>query len=138
VTGRRGTDGFTLMEMMVVIVVMGLLLGLVLTRGPERSPMLELRAAASQVAQGLRLARTEAIAADQPVRFTLDPARHGFVIDGKTHTLPPEIAIAAPKAGIIFMPDGSASRGMIRLGLGKLRMAIKIHWLTGHVDILPG
>jgi general secretion pathway protein H len=137
VRGSHGTDGFTLMEVMVVIVVMGLLLAVVLTRGPERSPMLELRAAAGQVAQGLRLARTEAIAADRPVRFVLDPGRHGFAIDGKTEVLPPEIAIAAPRAGVIFMPDGSASSCMIRLALGRLRMTVKTHWLTGHVDILP-
>jgi general secretion pathway protein H len=52
-----GQAGFTLIEMIVLLVVIGLVLSLFIQRGPMRSPALEARVAADQVAQGLRLAR---------------------------------------------------------------------------------
>lgn len=127
--------GFTLIEVMVVLAVMGLLLGLVLTRGPQRSPTLELRAAASRVAQALRLARTQAIATDRPVRFIVDPARHAFGAEGKIHILPGTIALSGPKGGIVFEPDGSASSGVIGVALGRLRAVVTVDWLTGQVSV---
>src|SRR5208282_6754454 len=59
---RSRPDGFTLIELAVVLAIMGLMLALVLAHGPMRSPTLQTRAAAAQVAQGLRSARARAIA----------------------------------------------------------------------------
>jgi prepilin-type N-terminal cleavage/methylation domain-containing protein len=58
--------GFTLIEMIVVVVVIGLVLSLFIQRGPMRSPALEARAAANEVAESLRLARSRAIFANGP------------------------------------------------------------------------
>jgi prepilin-type N-terminal cleavage/methylation domain-containing protein len=53
----RRQAGFTLLEMIIVIAVLGMALGLVVTRGPMRSQTMEMQAAVNQVAQGLRVAR---------------------------------------------------------------------------------
>jgi general secretion pathway protein H len=143
---RQGEAGFTLLEMIVVLVVLGLAVGLVLTRGPVRSRTLELRAAASEMAAGLRTARAEAIKLDRPVTFLLDLARHSYSIDGaRPRPLPPRMAlslIAVSGAtqgrrlgGITFEPDGSATGGRIELADGARRLQVGVDWLTGRVSI---
>lgn len=121
--------------MLIVILVMALLLTLVLTHGPIRSPTLELKSAASRVAQALSLARTEAIATGRPVPFVVDPAGHEFGPPGRMLAVPPGIAITASGPSIVFEPDGSARSGTIALGLGKMRLTIVVHWLNGRVSI---
>ncbi len=133
-------SGFTLMEVMVVIVIMGLLLALVVERGPARSATLTLRAAASQVAGTLRAERGAAVAADRPVTFLLDPAGRAFGEQGSMRPLPPGVVASLttrPPGGLVFQPDGSASNGVIRLVLGNISAVVMVNWLTGDVSIGP-
>ena len=67
----RTTAGFTLIEVLVVLVILGLTIALIVSRGPARSTGFDLRATAGSVAQQLRLTRSEAIATDRITRFTL-------------------------------------------------------------------
>jgi general secretion pathway protein H len=141
-----GEAGFTLIEMIVVLVVLGLALGILLTRGPVRSRTLELRAAAGELAAGLRVARAQAIKLDRPVTFLLDLARHSYSIDGaRPRPLPPQmplslIAVSGDTlgrrlGGITFEPDGSATGGQIGIGGQARRIRIGVDWLTGRVSI---
>lgn len=128
---------------MVVLAVLGLLLALLLGRGPVRSPILDLRAAAGQVAQGLRVARSQAIAANRVVAFTLDAAGHGFRLDGGTvQPLPIDVAARLALPGgvlaIRFAPDGSASGGEVSLAAGGRAMRVAVDWLTGRVSVGDG
>lgn len=131
----RRADGFTLMEMMIVIVVMGLLLGLVLTNRPDRSPTLDLRAATSRVAQALRLARARSIATDRPVAFIIDPHTRSFGTLVQRYLLPRGVVMRQTGQPILFEPDGSATSGAIMLGVGRMRREIRVHWLTGQVSV---
>jgi general secretion pathway protein H len=124
--------GFTLIEMIVVLVVLGLTLGLVIGRGPMHSTSLDARTAAREVAQVLRLARSRAIALDRPVWVSLANVAHG---------VPRAVGVAAtsftgePIAGISFAPDGSSSGARIALGeLGSVRHVV-VDWLTGRVSV---
>jgi general secretion pathway protein H len=139
-------DGFTLIEVLVVLLIVGMALGLVLTRGPPRSPALQARTAIRELAQDLRLARGRAIALDRPVGVTLDAAAHGWRLDGSPpRALPPTLNVAmltvaslspAPEAGrIVFAPDGSSSGGKIDLSGANLRMRVTVDWLTGRVGV---
>ncbi len=132
--GREG--GFTLIEVLVVLVVMGLTVGLVLGRGPLRSAGLETRAAANGIAGALRAARSRAIAGDQAVTVAIDPARHML----RVGTAPPRplaagVALAAPVAGITFAPDGSSTGGRIDLANGPFHSQVSVDWLTGRVAV---
>jgi general secretion pathway protein H len=117
-------SGFTLMEMLVVIAVMGLILLLVTGYGPPRSHRLEAQAAAQEVAQAMRAARGRAIAQGQAVTLVL-PHLPGWLA----------VSVQAPPGGIVFAPDGSASGGQVRLEGDGQALAVRADWLTGRVDI---
>lgn len=134
-----GCAGFTLLEMIIVLVILGLALGLVATRGPMRSRGLDLRAAADDLAQGLRAARGQAIAAGGAVVVRLEAG--GFRIgNGRLHALP-GMSIAASTLGgqtqsrIRFTPDGSSSGAIIALADQAGRISVGVDWLTGRVHI---
>jgi general secretion pathway protein H len=120
---------------MIVIVVMGLMLTLVLGRGPSHSPTLALQAATSRVAQALRLARTDAIAHGRPVSFRLDAVQSVFGPPGHVEAMAPGIAMAATRPFIVFEPDGSATSGVIGLSLRAMRTEITVHWVNGRVSV---
>jgi general secretion pathway protein H len=144
---KHGAAGFTLIELMVVLVIMGLMLGLVLRNGPMRSPVLQTRAAAAQVAQGLRSARARAIALNHPVTFSLDVEDHSFrVDDAAPQMLPATLQLAAltvagkasrqrNDSNISFAPDGSSSGGRIELAGNGVRLLVGVDWLTGLVSV---
>jgi general secretion pathway protein H len=145
-TSRNKEAGFTLIEMIVVLVMLGLVVGVVLTRGPMRSRTLELRAAASELAAGLRIARAQAIKLDRPVTFLIDLARHSYSIDGaRARALPLRMALSIIAVsgdtlgrrlgGITFEPDGSATGGRIEIADGDRRLQVGVDWLTGRVSV---
>ncbi len=140
--------GFTLLEMAVVLVVMGVLLGLALTRGAPRGLAVRPRDAAQQIADALRDARGRAIASGRLVEFRLDLAHHAFrVADDAPHALPPQMALnlttisraadALHDAGAIrFSPDGSASGGRIVIAdAAHHRAEVAVAWLDGLVTV---
>jgi general secretion pathway protein H len=132
-TYRRGARGFTLIEMIVVLAVLGLALVLVVTHGPMRSPRLELDGEARQVAGVLRLARSRAIAEERAVTVAFDTG--GYRLDrgapvGWTNGVSP-----AGNGVISFTPDGGSSGGVIVLRGGERQVAIGVDWLTGRVVV---
>ena len=146
--GPRPTDpesGFTLLETLVVVLLLGLVAGIVLQRGPARSPRLDLRAAGSETARTFRLARTRAIAANRPVAVRIDaPARTYALGTDAPHTWPDTVAVTllatAPGSqggitGVTFAPDGSSSGAHLVLSQNDRRLAIDVDWLTGRIGV---
>ena len=137
--------GFTLIAMLVVLVILGLTVALIVSRGPARSTGFDLRATAGDVAQQLRLARSEAIATDHTTRFTWDPAGRRYETNGVAGPLlPPELALTMttatggpprPLGAITFTPDGSSSGGRVVLVAGHNAVAVVVDWLTGRVSV---
>jgi general secretion pathway protein H len=144
---RRPVNGFTLIELAVVLAIMGLMLALVVTRGPMRGPVLQTRAAAAQIVQGLRAARARAIALNRPATFSLDVEDHSFRIDDAApQKLPAMLQLIVlsvlDKASkqrdgsdISFAPDGSSSGGRIELTGNGTRLLVGVDWLTGRVSV---
>jgi general secretion pathway protein H len=134
--------GFTLLEMLVALAILGLLAALTLPILVKPSDGFRLRTAANDLITALRLARTGAI---------LRQAEMVVVIDLEQRTmespmmpmkrLPPDIAadmrIAAPeratasRGGFRFFPDGSSTGGDVRLRAGGREARICVSWLTG-------
>ena len=140
--GEGADAGFTLIEVLVVLAILGLVAGLVAVRGPSRSAALDLRAASGEVARAMRLARTQAIAGNAAVPVVLDPATSGYRVgDGPPRRLPAGIGlsvIAVAGAGlptISFAPDGSSSGGRVELAAGGRRVQVGVEWLTGRVVV---
>jgi general secretion pathway protein H len=144
---RRGREaGFTLIELIVVIAILGLVLALFVGRAAGPSRGLGLRAAANQLAAGLRETRAQAITADRPMELRLDLAHRVWrAADGAVTALPPTAAItlttlageiqSANSGGIQFEPDGSSSGGRIALADGNAHIEIGIDWLTGRISV---
>jgi general secretion pathway protein H len=138
--------GFTLLEVIVVVVILGLVLGMVASNGPMRSPRLAQAAAARDIRQSLQDAAARAIAQDRTTVFRLDPAsgvwregaRSGTVPAG-THIIFHGVAGFAAREGslgtVMFTPDGSASGGRITLAGPAGVQVIAIDWLTGRIKI---
>ena len=137
--------GFTLIEVIVTLAILGFALVLVAGYKPPWSSGLGLKGTASELASGLRLARSEAIATNRPVAFDLDVAGHIYRIGTAERRLPANLSIelltivgesrGASVGDIRFNPDGSSTGGRIALADGKRRMAVGVDWLTGRVSV---
>ncbi|GAD11645.1 hypothetical protein GFGA_2d0028 (plasmid) [Gluconobacter frateurii NBRC 103465] len=82
---RAGTAGFTLLEMLVVIVIAGLLASLIVSRGPLRSRALAFAMVRDKVERVLEEAREEAISGGGDVIVQVDQGAHMFVVSSASH-----------------------------------------------------
>lgn len=138
---RRGSlsalsqGGFTLIETIVVLVILGLALGIVAGFLPRRNTMLELTAATSRVAGALRLARSGAMVKGHPVVFAMVPGGHGFRLDNAQVNFGPSVTVAMAEPRILFAPDGSTSGGSLRVVVDGRQCVLLVDWLTGRVVV---
>jgi general secretion pathway protein H len=142
---RYSAAGFTLIEILVTLAVLGFALMLFVGYKAPWSATLDLKGTAAELAQQLRLARAEAIARDRPVEFALDLAHHSYRIgDAPMHLLPAGLAVRmltiageqrGPGGAIRFNPDGSSTGGRISLSAGRRQIAVGVDWLTGRVAV---
>ncbi|MEO8303868.1 MAG: GspH/FimT family pseudopilin [Betaproteobacteria bacterium] len=141
-------SGVTLLELLIVLSIMAIVAALVLPMfGGEGVSTSELKGAARQVAAGLRVARSEALATRQDTRVLLDLEQRTFRIDrdAHVHALPQKIDVklftaqsdlVSDKVGAIrFFADGGSNGGRVTLAAGSRKFDIDIDWLTGRVAI---
>jgi general secretion pathway protein H len=80
---RIHSSGFTLLELLVVLVVMGVMLGMVSMQAiPDKKQ--SLTSDAQRIALLLQLAREEAIVRNRPIAFEIDSEQFRFFIRGDT------------------------------------------------------
>lgn len=141
-----GAAGFTLLEMIVVLVVLGLSLVLVTGYRPPWSRGFDIDTTAAELASQLRLVRSEAIAGNRAVALELDlPGRRYRPGTAAARPLPRGLAIElltitgerqdAADGAIRFHPDGSSTGGRIVLADESRRIAVGVDWLTGRVSV---
>lgn len=144
--GRQ--HGFTLIEVMVVLLLLGMTYALVPPMFDIGGSTAELKAGARQVAAGLRKARSQAITGREESTLTLDVEARNFRLSGDaaTRSLPRQAEISvftaqgevvdAHTAAIRFYPDGSSTGGRVSLAMGERKFLVDVDWLTGQVEIL--
>jgi general secretion pathway protein H len=120
----KAQAGFTLLEMLVTVAVMGIVLAVLTGFMRPHSHRLEIEAAARDVARSMRTARAAAISNGAPVALVLPALPAGLTA-----------AEQAPRGGIVFAADGSSSGGQVLLSGEGQRAAVSADWLTGRVDI---
>jgi general secretion pathway protein H len=139
--------GFTLLEVVIVLVIGAIAYGLILGvpfRGASSS---DLKAAARTLASGLRQAQTMAITSRRDAMLTLDVEAREYTLPGETEPrhLPDGIDLklytaqsevtSERKGAIRFYPDGSSTGGRITVSIGERKYLVDVDWLTGRVTI---
>ncbi|MDH3659744.1 MAG: prepilin-type N-terminal cleavage/methylation domain-containing protein [Alphaproteobacteria bacterium] len=145
-----GNAGFTLLELLVVLVIIGLTAALIPGFTLRDRSGLDLARAAQDIADGLRRTRSDAMLTNSERRFLLDVEARQFRASNARapRQIGPAIALAfrtarseqfAETGGAIrFFPDGSATGGVIALSEGRERRLIEVDWLTGMIEETDG
>jgi general secretion pathway protein H len=144
----RAMRGVTLLELLVVLSLMAIVSALVVPLLGGGVSTTDMKTAARQVAAGLKLARSEALATRTEQTVVLDLEQRTFRVarDPRVVSLPKGIQmkvvtaqsdIASEKTGAIrFFPDGGSNGGRVTLAAGERKFEIDVDWLTGRVAIL--
>lgn len=150
---RGHSVGFTLLEMLVVLVIIAgaSLLAMAAFGGGLRG--MQLHASAKEIAAQLRFARAVAISTGEPQDVVIDPqGRSWRGAKGRSGSLPGEGEVVFTGAGaaqfadaadgdddsegkgvVRFFPDGAATGGRVRLLANGAGWDVDVRWLTGEV-----
>jgi general secretion pathway protein H len=137
--------GFTLLELLVVLAIIGLVLAFVPGFVLRGQPDFDVDVAARAVADSLRQARSEALLENREQLFALDveerlfrtasmraPVQMDRAIELTFHTARSEL-LSESIGQIRFFPDGSSTGGRIGLSLAGRKAEVTVDWLTGLV-----
>jgi general secretion pathway protein H len=142
-TDREG--GFTLLEVMAVMLIIALVASLVITMVPGTGRA-GLKAATLQTAALLRRERIAAILSGRVRRVSLDGERRVLVGDGgNTVAVPRDVAVdilgvdavwSGRRAVVRFDPDGASTGAVLRLSRDRAEYEIRVNWYTGGVAVV--
>ncbi len=138
---RTGEAGFTLVELLVVLAIIGLLVAAIPILLQSALPGTRSRAAARALAGDLRAARGNAVAGGGATSVRFDAAHQVYLIEpgDRRRTLPggvPFVLVPGRAAAEIgFAADGSSTGGAILVGQETRKHRVAVDWLTGRVSI---
>jgi general secretion pathway protein H len=132
---RRAAPGFTLIEVLVVLAILGLSAGLVATRARPGAGGWELRGAGRGVGDLLREARATAIAGNRAVTVLAEASTGRLGIAGGRQLSLPRGVVLLAGAAIGFAGDSSSTGGTLVLAQGEQRLVVAVDWLTGRISL---
>lgn len=144
----RPSHGFSLLELLVVLLLLGIVYALAGPMLDLGATGVDLKAASRQLAAGLRKARSTAIAEGRDAVLTVQVEERQFSVTGdpKVYSLPKKIDVAlftaqteltAGNTGSIrFYADGTSTGGRITVSAGQAKQSVDVDWVTGRVKIL--
>lgn len=143
----RRQSGFSLLELIIVLVIGAAALGLVVSFSGKGASAADLKASARALASGLRAAQSTAMATRRDAVMTLDvdTREFSFTGDSRSHKLPEGIDMklftaaseveSQRKGAIRFYADGSSTGGRVTVSAGERQFLVDVDWLTGRVKI---
>ncbi|HUA81895.1 MAG TPA: GspH/FimT family protein [Dyella sp.] len=143
---RRDNGGFTLLEMLAVIILIGIAAAAVSISVAHGLASARINAAAGELAASLRATRTQAIVHQDQRIFELDARSATYRgADKRDVRLPKGLDLSVTSAAsdqtggdiarIRFFPDGSSTGGRITLRSGQREWHVNVSWLTGAISI---
>ncbi|MBA4774773.1 MAG: prepilin-type N-terminal cleavage/methylation domain-containing protein [Rhizobiales bacterium] len=149
VAGRAplaGRDGFSLIEMLIVITILALATSLAvpaLQRSPDR---LLVETTARRVAGMMRLAKTRAMFGNMQTLVSIDLEERKVTFSDEArlqlpHSVSLDVVAArlertgASTVGFRFFPDGTSTGGTIVLSLKDTQAKISVNWLMGSMAL---
>jgi general secretion pathway protein H len=142
----RARRGFTLVELLVVLALLGMLVTVVPLAFERLRESAQYRDAVRAVLTDIRQARSRAQSEGREVRFGVDLARRTYGLEGRPARVLPEplqlratvasVEIAADRSmAIRFLPGGGATGGSIDiLRPGGAGTRLTVDWLSGAVS----
>lgn len=145
---QAATDGFTLIELIVVLTIIGMLTILIPGFMLRDNGSLGLDVATRKITEGLRKVQNSAIFQNQDQLFTLDVEQRQFLpgeaaipvqIDrniGLRFVTARQERLSEDMGQIRFFADGSSTGGRIILELKDQLSVIEVDWLIGQISVV--
>ena len=146
---HRGQEGFTLLEMVCVLAIIGLVASMILPAIPRGTSTAKLQSFALATATLLKQDRMTALATHRVVSTGIS-AQARIVRSGASERIiriPDDVTIdaltprlcqgRAIRSKIVFLATGLSCGGVIRLSKSGSDLQIRVNWLTGAVDVAP-
>ncbi|TAH40671.1 MAG: type II secretion system protein GspH [Rhodocyclaceae bacterium] len=138
--------GFTMIEMIVVVVMIGIIASVVAFSFTQSLSGARIQAASRDLVAALRYTRGQAIVKGEQKVLTLDLEHNTYQAPGKSSkelpknmklrlTTAQQELVSDTSGGIRFFPDGSSTGGNIAVVLGEREWRINVGWLTGEVTL---
>ncbi|MDX2418309.1 MAG: GspH/FimT family pseudopilin [Xanthomonadales bacterium] len=140
------SKGFTLVELMVVLVIIALIMGMTATSLSRSVSSAEARAASRKLVASLRYTRARAIIDKAEQVFQVDIEKRSYKAPGRDEvSLPDGVDVTITTArsevtseavsGIRFFPDGGSTGGHIDLTVNDREYRVDVAWLTGETRL---
>jgi len=144
--GFRGAQGFTLIETIAVIVLIGIVASVAAISFSASLSGAKIQAASRDLVAALRYTRGQAIVKREQKVLELNLEDNSYQAPGKGRVeLPKNMELRLTTAqqeltsdmsgGIRFFPDGSSTGGNIAVVMGEREWKINVGWLTGEITL---
>jgi general secretion pathway protein H len=142
--GAESRSGYTLVEMLVVLALLGLAAAMSLPYATSSGDAQRLDATASQLSALFRRAQTLSYITNKEVYVSFQRDSRKWLVNGSSAQLQldqsltimaktVEGQVTEKEIGYRFFPSGGSSGGRIILEAKKNKVAVDINWLTGAV-----